>query len=342
MVGSFYEKERYCLDMDKDILSYSIAIRTLGKSGDLFRRELESIRRQTIQPDSVFVYIAEGYELPKFTDGVDRFIRVKKGMASQRLLDYDEIVSECIFFMDDDVELADDAAERLLHAMIDNKADCICADNFHNQEMNILSKVKNILINSTFPFFSKRWAQRIGLDGALSYNCSPQNRFYETQSGEGPAWIVRKSVYKLCNLKAELWLDNLGFAYAEDQIQIFKLFSNGFKCGMLYGAGVTHLDGGTSSQIYKNSPDRLYKRSQSIFINWYRMRLSNSTTNLFKLSACVSMFALRSFLIQASYIIAAIRFRDAKIITYHIKGIADGVKFVRCSKFKDLPPYILL
>ena len=41
---------------------YSIAIRTLGTSGDKFVRELESIKRQTLQPERVIVYIAEGYD----------------------------------------------------------------------------------------------------------------------------------------------------------------------------------------------------------------------------------------------------------------------------------------
>lgn len=49
--------------------SYSVAIRTLGTSGDKFVRELTSIAKQTILPDKVVVYIAEGYERPCFQIG---------------------------------------------------------------------------------------------------------------------------------------------------------------------------------------------------------------------------------------------------------------------------------
>jgi len=49
--------------------SYSIAIRTLGTAGDKFRRELESLCAQTVQPEKVLVYIAEGYPRPDFTVG---------------------------------------------------------------------------------------------------------------------------------------------------------------------------------------------------------------------------------------------------------------------------------
>ena len=52
------------------MLTYSVVIRTLGTSGKLFRKELLSIAAQTVQPDRVLVYIAEGYARPTFT--VDR------------------------------------------------------------------------------------------------------------------------------------------------------------------------------------------------------------------------------------------------------------------------------
>lgn len=42
-------------------MTYSIAIRTLGTGGDNYRRLLRSITAQTVQPERVVVYIAEGY-----------------------------------------------------------------------------------------------------------------------------------------------------------------------------------------------------------------------------------------------------------------------------------------
>lgn len=44
--------------------SYSVAIRTLGKAGDMFSRLIYSLKSQTIPPSGIYVYIAEGYELP--------------------------------------------------------------------------------------------------------------------------------------------------------------------------------------------------------------------------------------------------------------------------------------
>ena len=83
---------------------YSVAIRTLGTSGDLLKRELQSLQRQTVRPQKVVIYIAEGYRRPSFTVADEQYIYVKKGMVAQAALDYDEIDTELILKLDDDVE----------------------------------------------------------------------------------------------------------------------------------------------------------------------------------------------------------------------------------------------
>ncbi len=65
-------------------LSYCIAIRTLGKAGEKYQKELDSLVKQTIPPKKILVYLAEGYERPKETVGVEEIIYCPKGMVSQR------------------------------------------------------------------------------------------------------------------------------------------------------------------------------------------------------------------------------------------------------------------
>ena len=48
------------------MLTYSVAIRTLGKNPEVLKRELESVLQQSLQPDKVVIYIAEGFERPSF------------------------------------------------------------------------------------------------------------------------------------------------------------------------------------------------------------------------------------------------------------------------------------
>ena len=139
-----------------DLPSYSIAIRTLGKSGVLLKKELQSIANQRNSPDKVLVYIAKGFERPEYSHGCEEYVEVDKGMVSQRALRYDEIESEFILLLDDDVQLAPDSAERLLKAAVENNADCVCSDTFHNQDMGVAAKLYNIFVNMTFPFRSKK------------------------------------------------------------------------------------------------------------------------------------------------------------------------------------------
>lgn len=65
-------------------MSYSVAIRTLGTSAEKLVQELESINSQTVQPDKVVIYIAEGYKRPDFQIGKEEYVWVKKGMVADR------------------------------------------------------------------------------------------------------------------------------------------------------------------------------------------------------------------------------------------------------------------
>lgn len=55
-----------------------MAIRTLGTSGDKLVRELNSIYNQTVQPEKVVIYIAEGYPRPSNQIGDEEYVWVKK------------------------------------------------------------------------------------------------------------------------------------------------------------------------------------------------------------------------------------------------------------------------
>ena len=66
--------------------TYSIAIRTLGTSGDKFVEELDSIMRQTVKPEKVIIYLAEGYKRPEYSIGIEQYVTVTKGMVAQRAL----------------------------------------------------------------------------------------------------------------------------------------------------------------------------------------------------------------------------------------------------------------
>ena len=72
-------------------MQYTAVIRTLGKAGDKYQTLLNSLLAQTIAPTDIIVYIAEGYDIPKETVGVEKYVYVKKGLVAQRALSYSEV-----------------------------------------------------------------------------------------------------------------------------------------------------------------------------------------------------------------------------------------------------------
>ena len=98
-------------------MEYTAVIRTLGKAGEKYQTLLDSLVSQVIPPKEIIVYIAEGYPIPKETCGKEKYVYVPKGMVAQRALNYDEVQTEYILFLDDDMYLPPSLAEDLFKAM---------------------------------------------------------------------------------------------------------------------------------------------------------------------------------------------------------------------------------
>lgn len=320
--------------------SYSIAIRTLGTAGETFRKELESICAQTVQPDRVMVYIAEGHERPIFTVGTEEYVWVKKGMIAQRILPYDEISSDCILMLDDDVELAPDSAEKMLKALMDNKADCVGADVFQNHKLPLKTKLFAALSNLVFPHWSRKWAFKIHRNGSFSYNARPQSAFYWSQSSGGPAAMWKKDAFLKLHLEDELWLERLGFPYGEDALMFFKLHSNSSRLGVLYDAGITNLDARSSSESFRKSPDHIYIRTKASLMTWWRMCYKTGKDTFSSRILAAIAFGFKSLWLFLVMCVAALVKWDGHYLTASCKGLKDGRKEVHSPAFQNLPPYI--
>ena len=321
-------------------LSYSIAIRTLGTSGDKFRKELKSICAQTVQPERVVIYIAEGYERPKFTPGKEEYVWVPKGMMSQRVLPYDEITSDCILMLDDDVMLAPDSAEKMLRAMVEYNADCVGADAFQNHRMPLKTKIYAALTNLVFPHRSRKWAFRIRRNGSFSYNARPKSDFYWSQSCGGPAMLWRKDALLKIHLEDELWLDKLGFAYGDDQLETYKLHANSGRLGVLYDAGITNLDAQSSSSAFRKSAEYIYTRTKALLMTWWRMCYKTGKDTPYSRALAAIAFGFKSLWLFLVMCVAALVKGDGHYLTSFCKGLKDGRKEVHSPDFQNLPPYI--
>lgn len=318
-------------------ITYSVAIRTLCANLKVLKCELESIVCQTVQPEKLIIYIAEGYERPEFQIGDEEYVWVKKGMVAQRALEYREIGSDIILMLDDDVELAPNSAELMLKAMEENDADVIAADTFKNQEMTTKEKRKAFVTNWVYSRHDDDWAFKQNRNGAFSFNGNPRNSFCLTETFAGPCWMVKKNVLKDIHLEDELWLDRMGFSYGDDAVESYKFFLNGYKCGVLYDSGVKNLDAKTSSGAYHQTEKKFYTRSYGMLVTWWRMIYTSRDKRW--LSA--SLFGLKALWQFNLHILLGAVKLNAQIPYNYLRGMKDGWAFVHSSEYQAIPPYVI-
>lgn len=299
----------------------------------LLRTELLSINTQTIQPDKVVVYIAEGYDRPSFQIGKEEYVWVKKGMVIQRALQYREIDSEYILLLDDDVQLQPNSVERLIKTAEEVGADVVGADCFKNQNMSVKSKVLAALTNWVVPHFDSNWAFKIHSHGSFSYLNNPKPKSYLSQSSSGPASLWKKEVFLRLHIEDETFLDKLGFPYGEDLLTFYKVFLNGFKLMVHYDCGIEHLDGKSSSGAYHKNVQKFYVRSKGSFILWWRACYQ---TNSYKFFAAI-LYCIKILWLFAVNCVSVLLFRNIRIPYLYIKGIADAWQFVHSQEYLQIP-----
>ncbi len=322
------------------MLSYSVAIRTLGTSGDKLKKTLEGIHAQSVKPERICIYIAEGYSRPDFTVGQEEYFWVRKGMMYQRILPYKEIDSDCIFTLDDDIFIPEDCAEIMLSEIEQAQFDCIGGDCFKNHEMSFWAKLYNIIVNFACPIISKKWGVKIGRSGASYYNLSPCKKVYLAQSVSGGCAMWRKRSFLYLSLEDELWLEKQSYTYGEDFIVFNKAYKNGLKLGILFNPHIMNLDGASSSANYRKNSDRFFVRAKCIFLLWWRSCYSLRQLTGYQRLYTAVCFGGRYMLNMIGVSGAALFYRDKNILINHIRGTIEGWKITHSSDFKSLPDYI--
>lgn len=316
------------------MFTYSVAIRTLGTAGEKFLEELRSLHRQSIPPERILVYIATCCQRPKEQVGREEYVWVQKGMLAQRALPYDEITSDCILLLDDDVRLADDSAERMLCAMHEHDADCVGADTFKNQSLSFGAKIYAAVTNLVFPRSDDGWAFKIHRTGSFSYNNYPRPEYYPSQSCAGPCSMWRKEAFLRVRLQDELWMEEAGFWYGEDVLLFYKLYVNGGKLGVLYNSGVENLDGQTASATHKQTIRRFYIRAKASAIIWHRTVYTEYPSR-----GTICVFVMKQLWLLLVNMIAAVVLLNPRIPILFMQGLHDAYLYCHSASYQSLPPY---
>lgn len=312
-------------------MEYTAVIRTLGKGGGYYQKTLDSLILQSIPPSAIIVYIAENYPLPSETVGVERYVYVKKGMVAQRALPYDEVDSEFILFLDDDVYLPPTGVETLYHEFQQYKGDVISPYVFYNHKKSIKDKIRLAVFGREFcRLFGNRWGFKVLSTAGFSYINNPKKAVYESQTNAGPCFLCRKEDFLNIKYEDELWLDEAPYAFPDDQVMYYKMYLNGLKILTSYDSGIVHLDAGSSTGNVDRTCKVIYSEYRNKLIFWHRFIYSNEKNYLLRLwkIACITyVYGLQS--INATYKLLKGRKEEARVF---FLGIKDALIFIRNRK----------
>lgn len=314
-------------------MNYTAVIRTLGKSGDKYQRLLDSLCTQTLRPVKILVYIADGYPLPKESCGQEEYIYVRKGMVAQRALQYNEVDTEYILFLDDDVYLPENSVENLFNSLMEYNADVVSPDTFDNASRGLKSELLMTLSGRMRARRGdKKWAYKVMATCGYSYNKHPESKAYLSQTNAGVCFLCRKSDFLSIRFEDELWLDQLSYAIGDDQIMFYKMYLQGLKQLTLFNSGIEHLDAGNNlgnkdKELKLVEGDYFFRK-----IFWHRF-IQMPEKNLMKRlwnRMCISYFYGFGLLVSSLK-------GDKKALEAKRRGIANAEAFLNSEQYYKLP-----
>lgn len=313
-------------------MEYTAVIRTLGKAGDKYKILIESLCQQTYRPKDIIVYIAEGYPIPTEATGIEHYVYVKKGMVAQRALPYQEVNTEWILFLDDDVYLPPKAVETLFHHLKEKRADIASPDVFPNSNRHFRGRIAMTLSGRMRGRKDDgKWAYKIMHTGGYSYNMSPSQGSYLSQTNAGPCFLARKSDFLKINFKEESWIEQCKYAQGEDQIMYYKMYCYGLKQLTVFDSGIVHLDAGTTNLSLDKEKNLIYADMFFKSVFWHRFIYTSEQSKLCKLW---DIFCI-AYLIAFSLSISCIKLK-LSYFRLKLKALKDAYTLIHSIDYQSL------
>ncbi len=312
---------------------YCAAIRTLGTAGEKYLTTLKSLQSQTIPPKKILVYIAKGYPLPKETIGTEQYIYVNKGMVAQRALPYEEVDTDYILCLDDDLYFPPDMIEKLYKSLSEYNADCISPNIYPNHQGSLKWKLTEAFSAFTLPMHSDKWAFRIRKSGAYSYNNNPTHDAYLSQSASWACFLCKLSAFKDISFQDELWMDTFKYSFGDDQLFYYKLYINGHKVLVHYNTGIVHLS--AKSSHIKNLKGHVYVKAQTDYIIWHRTCYAPLKGIIEKY--CTAIAYICKIATKTLFnIVYGISKRKLLYPIWSIQGLMKGIRFTKSPQYRNL------
>lgn len=311
---------------------YTAVVRTLGTAGDKYQQLLNSLDNQSLPPSEIIIYIADGYPLPKETIGKERYVHVRKGMLTQRALNYDDVNTEYILFLDDDLMLSTDEVQKMYDYLNIYNADVIAPDIFSNAGRSFTSEVMMTLSGRMMPRRDDGcWGYKVMKNSGYSYNKHPRKSVYRSQTNAGACFLCKKEDFLKAQINQELWVDDVKYPQGEDQVMYYKMHLRGLKVITYYDHSIKHLDGGNNMSAEKERT-LVYSDFRFKTIFWHRFILKPERRLLSKIYCCLAM----GYTISFAFLVSLIKCRF-DIIKIKYTAIKDAVKFIKSNEYRSLP-----
>lgn len=322
--------------------SYSIVIRTLGNTGDKYRKMLDAIISQTIQPVEIIVVIPFGHTIDH-TIGSERVCFSPKGMVSQRVVGIEEACGDYLLVLDDDLDFPPDFVEKLYHHIIQNNSDCALAFGSGTNEAQI---------NGKRSFSFSRFAMRMrGAFTGQYYYSRRKSDYFDTitrtaghrmcvnhkekpcQTGCFQCFFIKKNKAKGVHFEKEQWLEQgtlSQYAAYDDAVFFYKLFLSGGVISYTTETEYKHLDAGVG-RIAKNRLEakrtRLYAIARNRTIFWKHFIVPSCPGLLTWIGGVYGLgnYALYSIIINLLP-------RNWPAISALLQGYRDAYKFLKTNK----------
>lgn len=316
---------------------YSVAIRTLGTAGEKYQKLLDSIKEQTIQPKHIFVHIAEGYELPKETIGIEEYIRTPKGMITQRSQPFDEIDTEYVLFCDDDLYLPPDYMEKMFEALESENGDCVAVNIYEESKMSKGQKLAIFLHSFITSRKDDGWGIKIKRNVSYSFNGNPSGKVLLTESAPGASYLCKKSVYQAIHFEDERWMENMSYAAGDDQLFYYKMHLMGYRVLMLQNPGVIHLDAQAGQRPTKSN--KMYLQKKNMFIMWYRTIYNIRSKSAWEKCRCIAAFTWRCLFGILTLPLEVVHYKQPRFFIDYFRGLWAGIKYVHSEEYKRIPAF---
>lgn len=318
---------------------YTAVIRTLGKSGDLFEREITSLNSQTFPPKQILVYIPHGYRLPEAFEGSGKvtYIRCDKGMVTQRSLAFEEVNTPLMLFLDDDVELPPRCMETLVKELEEYGGDCIVANTFPMHQNTIKEKLIDAIFFLTLPSSNRKYAFRVRNSSYFSYATTPSPVML-SQSGAGPCALMKTSIFRQLEFEQERWIEKSRYALGEDQLMFNKIHQGGKRLLVSSDCGAIHLDAQSSRNPEKK--DNYYSIQFVRYLLWHRTKFETASSSMQKFYRTMCFYSAWAWLFCIDIPLGLIQSRRWRC-GIRIKALRDAIRYRRSDEYRSLRPFRL-